>query len=154
MSPADLATIERALSSLAIDEAAAVSAIEALGELRRRAESATVTGFARLQQFCASYRGGITLVASEAPHEAPDTLGLAGATSCAQLVGDGRTVLAVPSIDSLHSVAHEVGHAIALLEHGDVKDERRAVLEQIAFLVNLGRELLGEGALAPQSPSV
>lgn len=97
----------------------------------------------RLEAFCAGYGPGFLLAWDTAPDLREDALGLAGATSHAQLCS-GRVVAAKPDPDSLHSIAHEVGHAMACHTHGTagLDNEELVTVEQIAFLVRWSRHLM------------
>lgn len=111
-------------------------------------EDISVYGWHCLEEFCASYGQGYRLVDCDEPAKAPNPVGMAGATTHAQLC-EGRVVCAVPSFDSIHSIALEIGHAEAA-----AKDEQDAslvryenlttMIEQIAFLDRLCRVLLGD----------
>lgn len=101
-----------------------------------------------LRAFCSRYGQGYELRLSSSPPTAPGAIGMRGATSCAQLC-EGNVVEMCPSLDGLHSLAHEIGHAEVARIHGPEKfnDEQLVAVEQIAFLVNLAKALLTGGQL-------
>lgn len=96
-----------------------------------------------LSAFCAKHGPGFRLEWDAHPAEREDAIGLKGATSHAQLC-EGNIISARPQLDALHSISHEIGHAMAAHVHGEHKreDEHLAAVEQCFFLVQLSRHLL------------
>lgn len=105
-------------------------------------------GWVQLRLWCAAYGRGYTLIANDDPKTARHPRGMAGASVHAQLC-EGLVVEAVPNIDSLHAIAHEIAHSEAAERHGDDASFSREVgvlTEQISFLTRLAKALLRETA--------
>lgn len=101
-----------------------------------------------LETFCARYGRGYTIRWCPLPALAPDALGERGAAGLAQLCA-GNVIAATPGSDSLHAIAHEIGHAEAEALHGQASfdAERGVLVEQIAFLVQLSTWLMRDGGV-------
>ena len=101
--------------------------------------------FELLEEFCRGYGEGYELRLTPNVAHQVDAVGVRGASPYAQLCRD-RVVAIVDPFDSVHSLAHEVGHQQVADVHGADKfdDERLVAVEQIAFLDGLVRFLLAK----------
>lgn len=104
--------------------------------------------FELLEEFCRGYGEGYELRLTPKPEAEPGAVGMRGASPYAQLCRD-RVVAIVDPFDSVHSLAHEVGHDMVAARHGQEKfdDEQLVAVEQIAFLDELVRFLLAKATL-------
>lgn len=114
------------------------------------------TGIPReLRIFAAAYGRGYTIIECDEPRAAEGALGTRGSTCAAQLC-TGGVIAAVPSVQALHSIAHEIGHAEVAERFGEAafNDEGKVAVEQIAFLVRFAQALLGVELAQPRNPHV